>query len=213
MDHNRAVKSQAVERYLLGEMKDEERDTFEEHFFTCEECAEEVRAGARFGANAREVLPEFPREPAPGREKAPVRWWHPPALAWATAALGILVVYQAAIQVPALKRQLRPQAVPALALHATTRGGDSLPVVPASAGPFTVYFDVLGEPAQSSYTCVLTDAHGNVVETLEAPAPKPGDALTVLLNRSQLDPGRYTLTLKRAADPKAPQNQFLFMVE
>jgi hypothetical protein len=213
MDHNRAVKSQAVERYLLGEMKAKELADFEEHFFTCEECADEVRAGARFGANARQVLPEFPRAAAPARVKPSIVWWRPPALAWATAALAIMVVYQAGIQVPGLKRQLQPQALASLGLHAATRGGDSLPVVPVSEGPFSVYFDLPGQSGQPSFTCVLTDSHGKVVGSFPAKAPKTGDPLEVFLNRSDLHPGRYTLTVKSATDAKAPQNQFLFMVE
>src|SRR2546422_610857 len=40
-----AVETLALERYLLGEMPGEERDAFEEHFFSCAECAEEARAG------------------------------------------------------------------------------------------------------------------------------------------------------------------------
>ncbi len=213
MDHNRAVENQAVERYLFGEMNEEERDSFEEHFFTCEECAEDVRASARFRANAREVLPEFPKAAAPARVKSSIVWWRPPALAWATAALAIMVVYQAGIQVPGLKRQLQPRAIAPLALHSSTRGGESLPVVPVPDGLFTAYFDLPGQSGQSTYSCVLTDSHGKVVESFEAKLPKAGDTLEVLLNRNEMRPGRYTLTVRSAADAKAPQNQFLFMVE
>ena len=45
MDHRQAVETLALERYLLGEMADQERDAFEEHFFSCAECTEEARAG------------------------------------------------------------------------------------------------------------------------------------------------------------------------
>jgi predicted anti-sigma-YlaC factor YlaD len=211
MDHNRAVESQAVERYLLGEMTPEERDVFEEHFFACEDCANEVRAGARFRANSRQILPEFPGHKAEAREKRFWNWWRPPALAWATAALAVVVVYQAAIQMPSLRRQLGAQAVPALALHANTRG-ESLPRVSASTGLFLVYFDLPG-PAAASYQCVLTDASGKVVDNFPA-ASHPNEPLNVLLDRSRLAPGRYTLTLKKSMPETGTlPSQFLFIVE
>jgi anti-sigma factor RsiW len=52
MEHDEAEKSQAVERYLLGELPVTEREAFEEHYFSCPECAEEVRAGLLLQANA-----------------------------------------------------------------------------------------------------------------------------------------------------------------
>ena len=54
MDHLQAVNTLAIERYLLDEMPREERDSFEEHFFSCAECAEDARVAAtmRDGAAA-----------------------------------------------------------------------------------------------------------------------------------------------------------------
>src|SRR6185312_11725212 len=58
MDHAEANKIQAVERYLLGDLQSSEREEFEEHFFSCPECAEEVMTGATFVDNTRAVLRE-----------------------------------------------------------------------------------------------------------------------------------------------------------
>ena len=44
----------AAERYLLGELTDAERDQFEEHFFDCSACADDVR-GTPLPAGAREL--------------------------------------------------------------------------------------------------------------------------------------------------------------
>lgn len=46
MDHEKAKKTLAAERYLLGELNAEERQAYEEHFFSCNECFEQVNAGA-----------------------------------------------------------------------------------------------------------------------------------------------------------------------
>jgi hypothetical protein len=44
MTHEEAVSTLASERYLLEEMSEPERETFEEHYFSCVECADDVRA-------------------------------------------------------------------------------------------------------------------------------------------------------------------------
>ena len=56
MDHNEALRQQAAEKYVLGELPPTLRDEYEEHYFECEECAEDVRAAAEFVDNVRAVL-------------------------------------------------------------------------------------------------------------------------------------------------------------
>jgi anti-sigma factor RsiW len=55
MDHNEALRLRAVEKYVLGELPPSLRDQFEEHFFECQECAQDVKAAAEFVDNARAV--------------------------------------------------------------------------------------------------------------------------------------------------------------
>jgi hypothetical protein len=47
---------QAAERYWHGGLTDSEREAFEEHFFSCAECAEEVRWEKLFLEHARAEL-------------------------------------------------------------------------------------------------------------------------------------------------------------
>jgi hypothetical protein len=58
MEHEQAIEIEAAERYVLGRLSAEEHEAYEEHFFSCQECAEEVRWVAIFNANARQVLSE-----------------------------------------------------------------------------------------------------------------------------------------------------------
>ncbi len=53
MDHQEAVSLEATEQYLLGTLDEDQREAFEEHFFGCLECAEDVRAGMAVVAVAR----------------------------------------------------------------------------------------------------------------------------------------------------------------
>jgi hypothetical protein len=55
MDHNEALRQQAAEKYVLGELPRRLRDGFEEHFFECQKCALDVKAAAGFVDNARHV--------------------------------------------------------------------------------------------------------------------------------------------------------------
>lgn len=83
MDHQQAIATHAVERYLLDELTGPKRDEFEDHFFECAECADAVRNGSLLAANARAVLEDeakakaaedSSRPPLPGRiVEIPVR--------------------------------------------------------------------------------------------------------------------------------------------
>src|SRR5688572_6823511 len=110
MDHQIAVRNKLAERYLLNELVDKERDDFEEHYFSCHDCAEDVRQGAAFIANARTVLRD---EPAARRQSTAVRparnwlrWVWNPVPAYALA--GVLAV-TTALQMSTVSPSLQPQ--------------------------------------------------------------------------------------------------------
>lgn len=56
MDHLDAIRLRAAERYVLKQLTVAEAEAFEEHFFSCPECAEEVRWIAMFEDNARKAV-------------------------------------------------------------------------------------------------------------------------------------------------------------
>ena len=56
MDHEMAVRLQASEKYLLGELSPVERDQFEEHLADCSRCMDEFWTTDVFAANARAVF-------------------------------------------------------------------------------------------------------------------------------------------------------------
>lgn len=62
MDHIDAVRTRAPERYALKQMSPAEIEIFEEHFFSCPECAEEVRWVSMFEQNAKKVVGKKVRE-------------------------------------------------------------------------------------------------------------------------------------------------------
>jgi hypothetical protein len=56
MDHTEASRRLAAEQYLLGELNENEREAFEEHFFSCPDCADAVQTGSSLISHARVVL-------------------------------------------------------------------------------------------------------------------------------------------------------------
>ena len=58
MDHQSALNRNTTERYVLGELDAAEVAEFEEHFFACAACAEDVRRISLLVANVKAVLRE-----------------------------------------------------------------------------------------------------------------------------------------------------------
>jgi hypothetical protein len=61
MTHEDAVQDHAVERYLLGEMTEDQRTIFEEHYFDCHACAADVTDGTRMMIAGQRVATEDSR--------------------------------------------------------------------------------------------------------------------------------------------------------
>src|SRR3954447_10602903 len=117
MDHEAAAKTQAIERYLLGEMPVPERDAFEEHYFTCHECAEGIRAGSELTGDLKVVLRDFRRPQVRERRS----WFAWPVLGGAyAAAMTAVLVYQNVAVLPVLKAPRSTTA--AVILDGRTRG-------------------------------------------------------------------------------------------
>ena len=199
MEHAKAVETDAVGRYLVGEMDPSERDDFEEHYFTCAECGEELRLAAVFRANARQALNAAPRESP--RRASFWRWLSAPVLAPAGIALALatLLIYQTAVTIPGLKKQTDiAQIVPAIVLHSASRGAEDAARVPAGAGPFTLNFDLPPGAAYPVYRYTVADPAGRTIDEITAGGRH--DSATLLLQHSRFPPGRYNLTVRGLQD-------------
>lgn len=56
MNHQDALRLQATEKYVLGELLGAQRDMFEMHYFNCPECALDLLSAATFVDTAREIF-------------------------------------------------------------------------------------------------------------------------------------------------------------
>ena len=103
MEHAEAIESHTAERYLLDELTAAEADSFEEHYFDCHECAEDLRDGMAMLEGGRNLAREWrpressdfrPRVSSPaGAQVAPRRLTWLPAAAAAVLILGLSGIF------------------------------------------------------------------------------------------------------------------------
>ncbi len=203
MDHAEAARTAAIDKYLLGELPEPEREAFEEHFFSCPECARQVSLGAVFKANARAVMNQAGGLAAIAPEgRRPWFGWN---LAWnfrmaaamaGAAAVAILVGYQNFILIPQLR-------------HPPAGGGD-FTVVSATqvsgvraatdlsfsrrSGQFSLFVPHEWEEFYASYTCELERRPGSKVLFTAGIGNGAGD-FAVLVRTAALEPGKYVLNV------------------
>lgn len=213
MNHTEAVRTEAVERYLLGQLSGAECEEFEVHFFDCKVCAEELRVGAIFEENAKAA---FQAERAPRVAAERQSWWSmiwTRPWAWAPAAVALLVVilagYQAIVVIPGLRGELRaalaPQAMASFALAPISRGDAQVREVPAQAQHYAIYMDATWDGSFAAYVCSVQDDSGATRFSVQLPAPPPGKPIEILLARTALPSGRYTVTVRNAAEAGKPE--------
>jgi hypothetical protein len=207
MDHVTALNERSAERYVLGEMSSVETEQFERHFFECEECALAVEEGQVLAANARAVLSEAEPEALSEESKGPPKpsfgdalraWWYRPLALFPAAAAVLLAafsVYQGAIVIPQLQRQLgEARALPAFLLIGSSRGGGTQVAIPTGTPSFALAADIPPEAHFALYLCELSAA-GRVVFQLNAPPPAEGQPITILVPAKGLNAGQYELAI------------------
>lgn len=219
MDHAEAVRTKAAERYLLGEMLAQAREEYEDHFFGCVECAQEVRAAAMFIDSAKEALaargvPEISPKLRPS-SGAWWTWFARPAFAVPAMALVVLLVaivtYQAAYEVPHLRSALSqaavPQTLPSLSLISANSRGSEAPELSISANkPFSLAIDIPPGREFSRYACEVQAESGPVKFSVNVSADEAKQTVQVVVPPSTLAAGKYVLVV-RGYDASQPVNK------
>jgi hypothetical protein len=218
MEHLQAIQLKAAERYVLGELPSDLREQYEEHFFGCAECAEELSLAAAFVENSRAAMGSEPVMP-PVRLPVSATRERPAATAWfgaflrpsfavpVFAALLLLVAYQTFLVIPRLKgaamrsvgalATAAPQALASFSLiTAGSRGGELLTVAVAPGQPFSLYFDIPPDGNYSSYICEIVNSAGAAEYSLNISAEQAKNAVQLLIPSSSLGPGKHVLVVR-----------------
>ncbi|MFI5059605.1 MAG: anti-sigma factor family protein [Candidatus Acidiferrales bacterium] len=206
MDHLEAVRLQAAEKYVLGELPPEVREQFEEHYFDCSECAKDLKALTTFVTASRIVFEE--REfssPAPSRGERAVRpgwfsWLRPVIAVPAIAALAAIVVFQNAVTIPSAKKHGTQQSAAEVyeatyRLQGATRGGNIAKVTVRPSESFALEFDFTPSQVFASYKGNLVDSSGHSVRTFGLTGEQSNRELHVLIPGGIVHAGNYELVV------------------
>ena len=210
MDHTDAVRLRAAEKYISGELPGDLRDQFEEHYFDCVECANDLKALAIFATASRMVLEEEvvakvpPRLPAAER-KGWFTWLRPLVAVPAIAALAAVVVFQNTVTIPALKQRSATLPVAqaygsSFRLQVTTRGENisTVPIHPNQS--LALDFDFIPSQSFPSYVGELLDEAGALVLIFHLPADLENKEVHLAVPAGLLRTGKYSLVLNGVRD-------------
>ena len=233
MEHEPAVRNLAVESYLLGEMSPAERESFEEHYFECSVCAEDLRAASQFIEDAKDLMAAeassaVPARPYTGAVEAPkpsgwdwLGWLRPQAAAALLAVLVVVAGVETFSTIPGLWRQVSefeaPRTVKSIILRPVTRGDASTVRIVAGEAVVLV-FDPPESPELASGTPLrftVKSADGRTMFELPGETPNPGERITLSIPRLTVPPGDYSLIVQSAASSGSPRElgQYPFKLE
>ncbi|HXZ11433.1 MAG TPA: zf-HC2 domain-containing protein [Candidatus Sulfotelmatobacter sp.] len=210
MDHSEALRTKAAERYLLGELLGEPREEFEEHIFSCLECAEDIRMGAVFIENARKELAGVA---GAGTVQAEAKeWWSGwlrPAFAVPVFALLLLIIgYQNAVVIPQLKSAgsaaTTPQALRNFSLlTSNSRGDGALNISVAPNQPFGIFLDIPPQGHFDSYVCEFENESGATELSIPVTAEQAKETVQLLIPARRLGQGNHVLVVRGVASSEA----------
>jgi hypothetical protein len=221
MDHNEAVRLQAVEKYVLGKLPKEQHAEYEEHYFDCSACAEEIKATIAFMESARQVVREEALEPVGAKRLAPAAptqggwfaWLRPAFTVPILAALLLLIVYQNGVTIPRLKDSSSSQMGPIISssfqLRGSVRGGnesgDAANKVRVRSGEsFALNFDFTPTGTFSEYDWQLRDQAGRAVKSGNISGDKRYQTVSLNMAGGVESAGKYNLVFFASADGAGP---------
>jgi len=206
MDHLEAVRLQAAEKYVLGELTPELREQFEEHFCDCSECAEDLKALATFVTASRMVFdePEISSS-VPSREPETPRsgwfnWLRPVIAVPAIGALAAVVIFQNVVTIPSVKRHAALQSVaevygPSYRLQGATRGGSMARITLRSNESLALDFDFTPTQVFPSYKGTLVDSAGHPVMAFGLAGEQTNKELHLVVRGDIVHAGTYELVV------------------
>ncbi|MEM8981630.1 MAG: hypothetical protein AAGC71_01295 [Pseudomonadota bacterium] len=172
MNRHDVVHDNWVERYLLGQLSDDEQSEFEQFFFTCAETQEDIETTQKlidgFGGNAIAALAKKHKvevDTGPNTTAASVQRWNLPALAASVVAAVSLSVAFIGWQSkgPSTPTQVASINVPIVSLG-ITRSVAAAQLVELPATPVQMVFSLdLGGELNEHFALQLKNSDGDIV--------------------------------------------------
>jgi hypothetical protein len=223
MDHTEAVRMQAVEKYILGELSPFLRAQFEEHYFDCADCALNLRAGVAFASASRQYFAELT---VPARVVRAPRagwfdWLKPMVAVPAFAALIAVIAYQNTVSIPNLRQEVGSQASTASTVapwfslaNASVHGssGTRIEIEPNQA--FYLFFDITQSPRRpdSVFFLQVQDSAGKTLAQSSVSAERAQKSVVLPIPPGFRE-GDYKLVITdQAAGTPTPAGELPFTV-
>lgn len=191
MEHEDAIKTSATERYLLGQMVEDERAIFEEHYFDCRVCAADITEGTRLMVVGREVVQEPVQTSNVVQFRRRFEW--APAAAAASLIFGLLgtgIGYRVA------QEQYRPATVlvqPPIRIATGVSRAGTVETVPDVHTGDELQFDVVPRDDAASYDAVIL-CGGEFQSRTSISREMAEDAITLRIG--ELPAGRCELVIE-----------------
>jgi len=205
MDHDAVVRQKMTERYLLNELDSDARDRFEEHYFDCPECAQDVRMGALFVEQTKSVLAEqrevamAPAAPQPAipRSSGLSALFRPAVAIPVFALLLAIVAYQNLVTYPQLHQAANhPQVLPWTAVNVGTYGANTPTITTSRGKGFLLFVRIPPEAGFSSYSAELVNPAGKVEWSLTIAVIASQDQYPVAVPGADRTSGTYILVVR-----------------
>ncbi len=182
-----------AERYLLGELMEEERSSYEEHMFSCESCFEQIRVGTELVSQIRQLGPEA-ANPVPGFMSRLIRNVSQPVTAAAFALL-ICVSALSVYQHGTISKLKQPQVTPSFFLSDGAKAGGikTLPLSPNTR--FDLSIQLLRNGDFSSYEGQILTGSGQLKSAFPVSAEQARDTIHISLDSGTLGPGTYSVVI------------------
>ena len=216
MDHSFAVENHTAERYLLDELDETERDAYEEHFFSCPACADEIKSASDFIETARQVVQSELKAEIYSHVARRSIWgswlnWRSMLQPFPAAACLLLVTvagiagYQNSVTIPRLGHiQLTAASIlrdsRAEVMVMGVRKGESFPLI----------FQI--SPSEyASYEISVRNPAGSRIPLKRVTAQEAKSPLAIVVPPGALKPGRYDVVAEGVnGNDKTEVNRFPF---
>ena len=206
MDHQEALRLQAVEKYILGELPPELREQFEEHYFDCSECAKDLKAVGSFVTASRLVLQDeemYSRvSPHTAQATRPgwFNWLQPVISLPAIMALTAIVVFQMSTAIRSAKKQAAVQTVAEVyeasyRLKGATRGPETAKIAVRPDESFELDFDFIPNQTFPTYRGSLLDSSGQSVLVFGLKDEQRNKEVHVVIPGGKVRAGNYEVVV------------------
>ncbi len=196
----------AAERYVLNELSDEEKLLFEEHFFSCETCAQEVEDLTSIRLALPGELRTLDRKPAKWALGSWMPWILPNRFAFSALALVIVFAgYQNLVQIPHLKAEADDIfAVTAAPSSLSAKRAADVNVIDGKLRAAPLLIANEWTENYRGYEAKLS-RHGSAAVLFDKELARTAETLLVTIPAHRIGPGQFDLIISGKPAEGSPQ--------